>query len=357
MGTGLGYMTEVGNSISFFNPNPKASYNQRWQISIQRQFRASSMIEVAYVGNRSTKMEAARDLNVVGNQMLSRSPVYDVARVNYLSANIPNPFRNLEGVNGTMGTNNNIARENLLKPYPQFGAVNTTVYQGYSWYHSLQVRTSRRVSTSLGVNGSFTWSRNMAGTSFLNPADPLPYRSLASYDRPFRVTASIMYQAPFGRRGYFLRRAPRWLDMAIGGWQLSTIYIFQSGQPLAWGDAIYYGDPANIPLANRSVDRWFNTADFETRSGVRPSYHYRTWPLYFSNLRRDAMNNYDLSINKRWRLNERGMEVQARCEALNALNHPQFAGPQMDQFNSAFGQVTATANYPRQIQAVFRFSF
>ena len=29
----------------------------------------------------------------------------------------------------------------------------------------------------------------------------------------------------------------------------------------------------------------------------------------------------------------------------------------MDQFNSAFGQITATANYPRQIQAVFRFSF
>jgi hypothetical protein len=96
---------------------------------------------------------------------------------------------------------------------------------------------------------------------------------------------------------------------------------------------------------------------FETRSAARPSYHYRTWPLYFSNLRWDAMNNYDLSINKRWRLNERGMEIQARGEALNAFNHPQFAGPQMDQFNSAFGQITATRNYPRQIQGVFRFSF
>ena len=34
-----------------------------------------------------------------------------------------------------------------------------------------------------------------------------------------------------------------------------------------------------------------------------------------------------------------------------------FAAPQMDQFNAAFGQVIATANYPRQIQAVFRFTF
>jgi hypothetical protein len=69
------------------------------------------------------------------------------------------------------------------------------------------------------------------------------------------------------------------------------------------------------------------------------------------------MNNYDLSINKRWRLNERGMEIQARAEALNTLNHPQFGNPQMDQFNSSFGQITATANYPRQVQAVVRFSF
>jgi len=358
LGTSLGSMTDVGNSIAFFNPAPMASYNQRWQISIQRQFRASNMLEVAYVGNRTTKMEISRDLNIVGNQMLSRSPFYDAARVNYLSANITNPFRGLDGVNGAMGTNNTITRENLLKPYPQFGAVNTTTYQGYSWYHSLQIRAARRLSSGLNINASFTWARNMLATGFLNPADPVPYESLSSADRPFRITASIIYQMPFGRRGMLLRRAPRWLDAAIGGWQLSTIYFYQSGQPLTWGDVIFLGNPEDIAKGPRSVSRWFNVdAGFTRQSSTRPSYHYRTWPFSFSNLRRDAMNNVDLSINKRWRLNERGMEVQVRGEALNAFNHPQFAGPQMDQFNSAFGQITATANYPRQIQAVFRFSF
>jgi hypothetical protein len=167
-----------------------------------------------------------------------------------------------------------------------------------------------------------------------------------------------MYQLPFGRRGFFLKNAPRWLDAGIGGWQLSTIYIFQSGAPLAWQDVIFFGDPKNIPLSDRSVDRWFNIdAGFTRASSTRPSYHYRTWPFYFSNLRTDAMNNYDISINKRYRLNERGMEIQVRLESLNAFNHPQFAAPQIDQFNSAFGQITATANYPRQMQAVFRFSF
>jgi hypothetical protein len=257
-----------------------------------------------------------------------------------------------------MGTNNTISRESLLKPYPQFGAVSTTFPQGYSWYHSLQVRAARRVSTSLGINGSFTWAKNMLAMSFQNPADTVPYKSLSGADRPFRITASVMYQMPFGRRGVLLRHAPRWLDGAIGGWQLSMIYIYQSGQPLAWADVIFLGDPNDIGKGERSVNRWFNIdAGFTRASSTRPSYHYRTWPFYFSNLRRNASNNVDLSINKRWRLNERGLEVQVRGEGLNAFNHPQFGGPQMDQFNSAFGQITATANYPRQIQAVFRISF
>jgi hypothetical protein len=44
-------------------------------------------------------------------------------------------------------------------------------------------------------------------------------------------------------------------------------------------------------------------------------------------------------------------------EGLNAFNHPLFAGPQMDQFDSAFGRITATSNYPRQIQAVIRLTY
>jgi len=359
VGSALGPMTDVGsNSITFFNPEPKASYNQRWQLSIQRQLGGSNMIEIAYVGNRSTKLEINRDLNVVGNQLLSRSPFFDPQRVNYLTANIPNPFRGLEGVSGSLGTNNNISRENLLKPFPQFSAVNTGFTQGYSWYHSLQARGTRRVGSRVSINASFTWSKNMLANNFLNPGDPLPYRSLSGADRPFRITSSVLYQAPFGRRGTLLRKIPRWLDMGVGGWQISAMYIYQSGVPLAWQDVIFFGDPDDIRKGPRTVDRWFNIdAGFTRNSATRPSYHYRTWPFYLSSLRRDASNNVDLSINKRFRLSERGAEFQIRGEALNAFNHPMFAAPNMDQFSTAFGQVTATANYPRQIQAVFRISF
>ena len=67
--------------------------------------------------------------------MLARSAFFDLDRVNYLAANMPNPFVRLPGINGTIGTNNTINRETLLKPYPQFASMDISNFQGYAWYH------------------------------------------------------------------------------------------------------------------------------------------------------------------------------------------------------------------------------
>jgi hypothetical protein len=357
-GYGAGLMTDVGNSITFFNPNPKAGYNQRWQASIQRQFGKSHVVEVAYVGNRATKIEVGRDLNVVGNSLLARSPVFDVDRANYLAANVPNPFRGLPGVNGTLGSGTTITRENLLKPFPQFSGVTTSSYQGYSWYHSLQVRAARSFGTRLGVNASYTWAKNMLANEYLNAADPMPYETISNADRKHRVTFAATYQLPFGRGARLLSKAPRAVNAIVGGWQLSAIYIYQSGLPLGWGDAIFFGNSDDIQNGPHTIDQWFNTkAGFSTNSATRPANHYRSWPLRFSNLRGPAMNNIDANLGKKWRLTERGAELQIRGEAFNAANRPMFGNPTTDQFSTGFGQITTTVNYQRQVQFVARFSF
>jgi hypothetical protein len=69
------------------------------------------------------------------------------------------------------------------------------------------------------------------------------------------------------------------------------------------------------------------------------------------------LNNVDVSVSKSVRLSDRGVMVQVRADALNFMNHPLMGTPQMDQFNSAFGQITAQANYARQVQATLRVSF
>ena len=357
-GSSLGILTDAGTSVEFFTPKPVASYNQRWQGSLQRQLGRSGVIEVAYVGNRSTKVEIDRDLNVANNNLLSRSPIYDRERVNYLTANIPNPFRGIPGIAGTIGTNSTISRENLLKPFPQFSAVTTTTYQGYAWYHALQTRVTRRFGAGLQMIGSYTWSKNMQATAYLNPGDEAPYESVAGSDRKHRFTLSTVYPLPIGRRGALLRSIPKPLNAVLGDWQVAVIYIYQSGSPLNWGDVIFFGNPDDINKGPKTVEQWFNiNSGFTRNSATRPTSHYRTWPFRFSDVRGPAMNNVDLSINKRWKLRERGPEVQLRGESFNAFNRTQFSNPNVDQFSTSFGQITGTQNYARQIQVMLRVSF
>jgi len=356
-GSGAGLMTDLGNTITFFNPEPKAAPSHRWQGSLQRQVGRTTILEAAYVGAKTVKSEIARDLNVIDNANLSRSPFFDQARVNYLTANIANPFRNVPGVNGTLGTNSTITRETLLRPFPQFTAVNTSTYQGYAWYHSLQLRAVRRFSSTTVIS-SYTWAKSMEGRSYLNPGDTTPYRSLSSQDRKHRIAASVLYDLPVGRHGKLLHNIPKPIDYVIGGWQLSTIYIYQSGVPLAWQDVVFFGNANDIANGPHTVEQWFNiNAGFTRNSATRPASHYRSWPLRFSDLREPALSNVDASASKHWRLGERGRDIQVRAEALNAFNHTWFASPQMDQFNSGFGQITTQRNYARQIQAVLRLTF
>jgi hypothetical protein len=64
--------------------------------------------------------------------------VRDTATVNFLSANVPNPFAGLlpgEGLNSAT-----TQRQQLLRPYPQFGNIDTRRYAGSSSYDSAQFR-------------------------------------------------------------------------------------------------------------------------------------------------------------------------------------------------------------------------
>ena len=112
---------------------------QRWQIGIQRELPGQMVLEASYVGNRGTHIQTTRNINTTPLQYLSTSPTRDQATIDYLSANVPNPFFGLMPVTaGTVFRSATIARERLLRPYPQFDAVNTTTNEGKSWYNSLQ---------------------------------------------------------------------------------------------------------------------------------------------------------------------------------------------------------------------------
>jgi hypothetical protein len=355
-GASQGVNTYLGQNISFFNTKLATPYMQRWQFGLQRELPGRVVLEATYMGNRGTKLETTRNLNGTQLEYLSTSPVRDQGRINYLTTNMPNPFAGLLPGTGRNGAN--IGRSGLLSAYPQFGTVSTTTNQGYSWYHSLQMKVDKRMARGFTVQGTYTWSKFMEAIAYLNDMDPMPSRAISEQDFPHRFSASGILELPFGKGHRLFSTAPRGVNALISGWQLQGIYAWQMGAALGFGNALFYGNIKDIALSSgeRSIEHWFNTSSFETVSSKALSNNVRTFPLRFASVRGPGTNNIDLSAIKNTRITEK-LKLQFRAESMNALNHPQFANPNTTTTSTAFGTISATRGYPRRIQLAIKAMF
>jgi Carboxypeptidase regulatory-like domain/TonB dependent receptor len=355
LGSAQGIETFLGQGISYFDPNPESPRMQRWQAGVQHQLPGRWVVEASYVGNYGSQLQTSRNLNATPLEYLSTSPVRDQARISYLTGNVPNPFFGLmpsTAVGGLQGQN--IQRERLLRPYPQFDSVNTTTNEGESWYNALQVTLQRRFSGGYTIASSYTYSKFEEAIDFLNAADPAPWRGISTADVPHRLTVNGIWELPFGRTSTGVTGA------LLGGWQLSGIYSYQTGFPIGWGNIIFTGnvDDIDLPGSERTLARWFNIdAGFNRTSGQELASNVRTFPLRLSNVRTDDINNLDISLIKNTRIGGRTLEF--RFDSLNAFNHPFFGGPVTNPTANNFGQVTGSTqnNYARRTQVGVKFLF
>jgi len=82
-------------------------------------------------------------------------------------------------------------------------------------------------------------------------------------------------------------------------------------------------------------------------------------PREISTVRVPGTATTALSLFKQFSLSRlrEGSFVEFRAEAFNALNHPQFSGPNLTVGSSAFGKVTSQANSARQVQMGLKLYF
>jgi hypothetical protein len=357
VGAGNGLSTNLGQSVSFFNPNLRTPYMARWQFAVQRSLPGGSVLEVSYAGNRGVRQRISRNLDALPSQYLSTSAVRDQQTINLLNAQVPNPFYPL--LPGTSLAGTTVARSQLLLPYPQFTGVLMDTNQGYSWYHSMQTRFEKRYSAGFITTVSWTWSKLMEARTYLNAGDPMPEKVISDQDRTHRLAVSGVYELPFGKGKSWGGAWKGFASKAISGWQASVIYQAQTGPPLGFGNAIFNGNLASIPIPDgqRTVDRWFNVdAGFERNSAAQPASNLQKLSSRFSGIRAAGTNNIDLGLIKNTQIRER-FQVQFRAEGINAFNHPQFLGPNTTPSSSAFGQVTAEWSSPRTIQLAMKILF
>jgi hypothetical protein len=353
LGAAGGMTTALNSNINYFASDRLQPYAQRWSFGLQQELKGGWVAEASYVGNRGTRLGVSRNINSTPLQYLSTAPLRDQAAITYLGASFPSPFYGLD----PLYTSTTISREQMLKPYPHFGNVTYQDPVGYSWFHSMQSRIEKRMAHGFTLQVSYTWSKAMEATSFLNGADPMPYESLGDIDRAHRIVGSGIWELPVGKGRKFGSQMPKMLEFFAGGWQLSGAMQRQSGQPIGWGQMIIVGDSTQIalPSGQRNADRWFNTDVFSKNSAVQLASNVRTFPLRFSNIRLDSQRRWDFSLNKSFRINERA-RVRFRADTFNALNEPVLRGPNTTATSSAFGTITAQEP-PRSFQFSLQMVF
>jgi len=359
-----GYQTFLGQNISFFNQYPKVPRVFRWEFGVQHETRGGFMLEAEYVGNKTYRIEISRNINTLPEQYLSTSPFRDNTTNSYLTASVANPFYQLV-TNTTQGifTGSTVSRQTLMEPYPEFGSITTTSYDGYSWYHSLQLGAQRRFAKGYTIMANYTFSKFMQAINLLNAADALPLREISDQDSPNRFTVSGVAELPFGPDKPIKVTNPV-LSRIVGGWQVSGIWSYQTGFPIAWGNVIcLHPEQILLPADQRTTDHYFNTAAFDTLSADQLVSNVRTFPFRFPQIRQPSPDNVDLALIKNTRITE-GKSIQFRAEALNAFNHPILSSNNTNNIQTSvtsatFGQIVGStqAGYPRRLQLSLKFVF
>lgn len=381
-GPSLGLATFIGREINFVPIRRRNGQSQRWELSLQRELPRQWLIEIAYVGNYGYNLTTGNnsedrvDLNSVPRQFLSTRPVRDEETINFLTANVPNPFQGLAPGTGLNGST--VQRQQLLRPFPQFGRIRTRRDDGSSIYHSGQLRAEKRFVQGYTVILSYTWSKLIEEVSFLNPTDLNYERRISRDDIPHRLVLSGIWELPFGRGR---RWGSHWrgvTDGVMGGWQVQGIYQAQSGRPLNLNDrnVVFFGDPGTLrsEIRGSTVDSVFNTSGFyftdaavQTNGVVDPakqrndprirlSDNLRTFPTRLPGFRGQGLDLWDLSLIKSFSIGEK-VRFQLRGEFLNAFNHPQFGDPETDATNSNFGRSRSQDNLPRNVQVGLKMIF
>ena len=285
-------------------------------------------------------------------------------------------------------------------PFPNFFQITRRSTSASADYHALQAELSHRLTNGLSFNTNYTLAKNLSdnqGTfgnysstaGFVdeqggyNPTDSydrhLDYGNVAS-TRRHRWVSTAIYELPVGRGRHFGSGMGRFADFAIGGWQLSNIFLVQSGtfltaylpngqiDPSGTSSGTAVGGAAQRPdrVANghssaHDRNHWFNNDAFAcpgqtgyasllptaATGGVSPcTVGVGSAPIgrfgteSVGDLTGPGSISLSSGLSKSFALVE-GVRLRAEGSFTNILNHTNLADPLTDISQSSFGQITS----------------
>jgi hypothetical protein len=360
-GASAGLLTGVGGAVAGQLRPVRQGYAQQWNLTLQYSPWNNWLVEGAYLGNKGTHLQSFNsNINQLAPQYLSLG--------NALNNQVPNPYYGIIST-GQLSTPTITLQQSLL-PFPQFTAVNGGYfYPGVSSYHAFTLKVEKRFSQGMSILVSYANSKLLdasaatstvtggnTSTGILNYYNLLEgERSKAVQDIPQRLVLTGLWAEPFFKSG------PQWERLILGGWNISTVASFQSGQTLSISATNNLGTnrPNVVPGVSDKVDnptlsKWFNTAAFSVPAAFTYGNASRTIPDVMG----PRLINVDLALYKYFTVRER-YKFDLRGEAFNFANRPDFGNPATNASLPTFGTITSTlvTPLPRNIQLSLRFSF
>jgi hypothetical protein len=315
-----------------------APYQMQYNLNIQRELGAGTVLTVGYVGSRGVHLFVQRDLNV---QMTNTSPDGTGSSCIPTRANLSSCY--FGGyVDGAVYSFADRVNNN-------YNFLNEAIPEGWSTYDSLQASVVRRASRGVTMQASYTYSHCIdveSGTygpegineqGELDPYYPNLDKGDCNYDLRHNLVANVVYLLPF--RG----------NRLVEGWQVSGIFTAQSGshftvtdgfdqtglndnaqtpRPDAVPDCDLYVNKKEVSPSGIIEPLWFNTSCYTLQTAGTLG------DLGRNTLTGPRFINLDFALLKNTKITER-LQAQFRAEFFNIANRTDFGLPNSGLFSGS----------------------
>jgi hypothetical protein len=368
-------------------------YVQNWNFGFQYMLPGQVMLEADYVGTKGTHLmdkDLGRYYNSAPSKFKALGDTLDMTWDDAMADPVASaqlaglgvtqkPFPSFDG--------GNTVSQAILR-YAQFGSIiNNFPNFGSSTYNALQATVRKRAGHGLNFIASYTWSKTLSNTDAAlygysgyyytgqNYYNPKGEKSIASFDYRHFLKLTWIYDLPFGKGKRWLGSAGKW-DYLVGGWRITAIQQYRSGNPLQaydtnLGSGIGAGTtrldiisgvnplvPFKGPLDPDNGTQYFNPAAFADPP-LSDSGSYALQPgtaPRILNVRGPSFQNEDFGLLKDMKLTER-YKLLFRADFFNVFNRTGLGDPTADFADSMFGKISDVAHGPRNIMLSLRFNF
>ena len=326
--------------------NPKRDYVMQWNLGVARELTSTLSFTLGYVGSRGVHLPYRVDnIDMVLPTLTDAGYVFPATSVSHT-------------IN------------------PNFGRINSTLWQTSSFYDALQADVAKRIAHGFEFHAAYTWGKSIDTLSATEADDAFPNglfnqlffdqrtsRGLSDFDVAHNFVLSFTWELPSPAKSGAL-------NWVLSGWQLGGLYKASSGQSFT---PTLGGDPAGMKLDETSEppDRIIGPGCKTLTNPGNPNHYIKTQCFAFpgankwGNLGRNTLigpgvSKLDFSTFKSNRIRRisENFNVQFRAEFFNILNRANFASPTdnstvFDQRGnpiSGAGLITSTQTTSRQIQ-------